>query len=170
MVLNYTGILPTSQPTLAPSSGSFDYSTAMVAAILILMVVIAFGLFRENRQFCCSALPCCGSDDSKSTLSKRRGYGSILGVMLSRKRRANDDDDGSDDTGFASLTDELAALGVAKAYVIQREDLLLDARPFAQGAGGQVCGLNIADPSLKEPRVLSFSPTLLSFWFLSMLA
>jgi len=134
-VLNYTGILPTSQPTLAPevSTGSTNYTTAFIAAIMILLVVIGFGLFRENRQCCRHVLPCCGPAHSKAPLSKLHGHGSILGIVLSRNNEG-----GSGGFEADSLVDELAALGVAKAYVIQRNDLLLDARPFAQGAGGQV--------------------------------
>jgi hypothetical protein len=100
---------------------------------LVAFVALIFCAFRENRKACLRRLPLCGPWlAGLPTVSRkdRPGYGSGLGVALSHSDLG--------DNSFASLGDDLAAFGVAAAYVIQRDDLLLDARPFAQGAGGQV--------------------------------
>lgn len=145
-VRNYTGIAPSRHPTRAPSpvpsevptaaphspNVPTDFTTAYMSGSLVAFVALIFCAFRENRKACLRRLPLCGPwlAGLPTARKDRPGYGSGLGVALLHSDLG--------DNSFASLGDDLAAFGVAAAYVIQRDDLLLDARPFAQGAGGQV--------------------------------
>jgi len=134
--------IPTHKPTKPPEDDSTNLITAAVVGglavlVLVALIVCANGNNRKAiRQRLFGAPPGAGDRGQPSASAGWRwlwwlaesGYGSQLGTQLSGEHRPT----------TAGPGGALGALGVAPAYVIRREELDLDARPFAQGAGGQV--------------------------------
>ena len=138
----YKGLSPTASPTYVPTLGPTplpspvptrfpdvpDLSAIWAAASVVGLVGSVYCLFAENRKAALRRVPVLGP-----WLTGGAGAGTGAGGAYASSGSRGIPLDGLRDT-----VADVESLGIVSAYIIRRDELVLDDRAFAQGAGGQV--------------------------------